>query len=63
MSQDGGQVRRAVRRRHHACTCFVTTMEVRPTLERQRDDAPAKGQVAREQILDGLLARLDEQAG
>ncbi|MFF0066674.1 hypothetical protein ACFYRC_35215 [Streptomyces sp. NPDC005279] len=29
-----------------SCTFFVTTIEFRPTLERQRDDAAAKGQVA-----------------
>jgi hypothetical protein len=34
---------------------FVTTIEFRPTLERWRDDAAAKGQVAREQTFDGLL--------
>lgn len=45
-----------------SCTFFVTTIEFRPTLERQRDDAAAKGQVAREQIFDGLLNRLDGQA-
>jgi hypothetical protein len=45
-----------------SCTFFVTTIEFRPTLERQRDDAAAKGQVAREQIFDGLLTRLAEQA-
>ncbi|ROP33687.1 tyrosine-type recombinase/integrase [Couchioplanes caeruleus] len=45
-----------------SCTFFVTTIEFRPTLERQRNDAAAKGQVAREQIFDGLLTRLDEQA-
>jgi integrase len=44
-----------------SCTFFVTTIEFRPTLERQREDAASKGQVAREQIFDGLLARLDEQ--
>lgn len=46
-----------------SCTFFVTTIEFRPTLGRQRDDAAAKGQVAREHIVDGLLHRLDEQAG
>ncbi|MFI0908800.1 hypothetical protein ACH4TE_35615 [Streptomyces sioyaensis] len=45
-----------------SCTFFVTTIEFRPTLERQRDDATAKGQVAREQIFDGLLSRLDGEA-
>ncbi|WP_345962199.1 tyrosine-type recombinase/integrase [Streptomyces sp. BRB040] len=45
-----------------SCTFFVTTIEFRPTHERQRDDAAAKGQVAREQIFDGLLSRLDGEA-
>ncbi|WP_405649788.1 site-specific integrase [Streptomyces sp. NBC_00117] len=45
-----------------SCTFFVTTIEFRPTLERQRDDATAKGQVARERIFDGLLSRLDGEA-
>ncbi|MEU2303019.1 site-specific integrase [Streptomyces antibioticus] len=45
-----------------SCTFFVTTIEFRPTLERQRDDVTAKGQVACEQIFNGLLGRLDEQA-
>jgi hypothetical protein len=44
------------------CTFFVTTIEFRPTLQAQRDDAASKGQVARQKIFDGLLARLDEQA-
>ena len=45
-----------------SCTFFVTTIEFRPTLERQREDATAKGQVGRQKIFDGLLARLDEEA-
>ena len=45
-----------------ACTFFVTTIEFRPTLQRQRDDAEAKGQKKRQQIFDGLLNRLDEPA-
>jgi hypothetical protein len=45
-----------------SCTFFVTTVEFRPTLERRRDDAAAEGQVAREQIFDGLLSRLDGEA-
>ncbi len=45
-----------------SCTFFVTTIEFRPTPERQGDDAAAKGQVAREQIFDGLLSRLDGEA-
>jgi hypothetical protein len=45
-----------------SCTFFVTTLEFRPTLGRQRDDAAAKGQVGRQKIFDGLLARLEEEA-
>lgn len=45
-----------------SCTFFQTTLEFRPTLQRQRDDAAEKGQVGRQKIFDGLLARLDAQA-
>ncbi len=45
-----------------SCTFFVTTVEFRPTLQRQRDDAANKGQVGRQKIFDGLLNRLDGQA-
>jgi integrase len=45
-----------------SCTYFVTTPEFRPTLERQRADAAAKGQAGRERIFDGLLKRLDVDA-
>jgi hypothetical protein len=45
-----------------SCTFFVTTIEFRPTLQRQRDDAARKGQVGRQKIFEGLLARLDGQA-
>jgi integrase/recombinase XerD len=45
-----------------SCTYFQTTHEFRPTLQRQRDDAADKGQVGRQKIFDGLLARLDAQA-
>ena len=45
-----------------SCTFFVTTVEFRPTLQRQRDDAATKGQVGRQKVFDGLLARLDEEA-
>jgi len=45
-----------------SCTFFVTTIECRPTLQRQRDDAADKDQIGREKIFDGLLNRLDEQA-
>ncbi len=45
-----------------SCNFFVTTIEFKPTLRRQRDHAAAKGQIRRQQIFDGLLDRLDEQA-
>ncbi|MGQ0824694.1 MAG: tyrosine-type recombinase/integrase [Actinomycetota bacterium] len=45
-----------------SCTFFVTTIEFRPTLQRQRDDAADKGQVGRQKIFDGLLTRIDEAA-
>jgi integrase/recombinase XerD len=45
-----------------SCTFFVTTIEFRPTLQRQREDAADKGQVARTKIFDGLLDRLDTDA-
>jgi site-specific recombinase XerD len=43
-----------------SCTYFVTTPEFTPILQRQRDDAAAKGQVGRQRIFDGLLARLQD---
>lgn len=45
-----------------SCTFFVTTIEFRPTLQAQRDDAEHKGQVARQKIFDGLLERIDSDA-
>jgi hypothetical protein len=45
-----------------SCTFFVTTIEFRPTLQKQRDDAERKGQVGRQKIFDGLLTRLTNQA-
>ena len=45
-----------------SCTFFVTTIEFRPTLEAQRDDAAAKGQDGRKKIFDGLLDRLGAEA-
>lgn len=44
-----------------SCTFFVTTIEFRPTLEKQREDAERKGQVGRQKIFEGLLTRLDDQ--
>ena len=45
-----------------SCTFFQTTIEFRPTLQRQRDDAATKGQLGRTKVFDGLLARLAEDA-
>jgi len=45
-----------------SCTFFITTIQFRPTLQAQRDDAQHKGQVARQKIFDGLLDRLDHEA-
>ena len=42
-----------------SCTFFQTTIEFRPTLLAQRDDACAKGQIRRAQIYDGLITGLD----
>ena len=44
------------------CTFFVTTIDFKPTLERQRDDAGRKGQLGRQKLFDGLIRRLDVQA-
>jgi site-specific recombinase XerD len=45
-----------------SCTFFVTTVEFKPILQRQRDDAASKGQMGRQKIFDGLLSRLDSEA-
>ena len=45
-----------------SCTFFQTTIEFRPTLQLQRDDAAGKGQLGRQKVFDGLLARLDADA-
>jgi hypothetical protein len=45
-----------------SCTFFVTTVEFRPTLRAQRDDAEHKGQVGRQKVFEGLLARLPDEA-
>ena len=45
-----------------SCTFFQTTIEFRPTLQRQRDDAADKGQLGRQKVFDGLLERLDQAA-
>ena len=46
-----------------SCTFFQTTIEFRPTLQattRRRRDT--KGQLGRQKVFDGLLARLDQTA-
>lgn len=35
------------------CTFFVTTLGFRPTPQRQRENAAAKGQMGRQKIFDG----------
>ena len=45
-----------------SCTFFVTTIEFRPTLQAQRDDAERKGQIGRQKVFNGLLARLTTEA-
>ncbi len=45
-----------------SCTFFQTTIDFRPTLQRQRDDAADKGQLGRQKVFDVLLARLDDTA-
>lgn len=43
-----------------SCSFFVTTIEFRPTLQAQRDDAATKGQIGRQKVFDNLLNRLDD---
>ncbi len=43
-----------------SCTMFFTTIEHRPTIQAQRDDADAKGQSGRRDVYDTLLRRLDD---
>jgi integrase/recombinase XerD len=44
-----------------SCTFFVTTIEFRPTLQAQRDDAQRKGQIGRQKVFEGLLSRLTNE--
>jgi hypothetical protein len=44
------------------CTFFPTSIEFRPALAAQRDDATAKHQDHREQLFTSLPARLDQDA-
>lgn len=45
-----------------ACAFFATTIEFHPTLKRQRDDAQAKGQTAREKVFREIIERLEAPA-
>ena len=45
-----------------SCSFFVTSIEFRPTLQRQRDDAARKAQLGRQKTFDGILDRLDTNA-
>lgn len=45
------------------CTFFVTTVEFKPTLRRQRDDAASNGQLGRQRVFDDILERLHDAAG
>jgi site-specific recombinase XerD len=44
------------------CTFFQTSIEFRPTLQRQHDHAAQHDQHHRADLFNGLLARIDEQA-
>ena len=43
-----------------SCSMFFTTIEHRPTIQAQRDDADAQGHTARRDVYDNLLKRLDD---
>jgi integrase len=43
------------------CTFFSTNIEFRPTLQRQRDDAAAKGQLPRQKLYETILTKLDSE--
>lgn len=42
-----------------SCTMFFTTIEHRPTIQAQRDEADTRGQTARRDVYDALLKKLD----
>jgi len=42
------------------CTFFQTSIEFRPTLQAQHDDAHAKGQTHRAELFDQLLTTITE---
>ena len=43
-----------------SCTMFFTTIEHRPTIQAQREDADTKGQTGRRDAYDALLKRLED---
>ncbi|MBI2858594.1 MAG: hypothetical protein HYX90_05900 [Chloroflexi bacterium] len=43
-----------------SCTCFSTTVEFLPVLEKQRQDAQTKGQAQRAQVFARLIARMGD---
>lgn len=43
-----------------SCTMFFTTIEHRPTIQAQRDDAHAQGHTSRQDAYDALLKRIDD---
>lgn len=45
-----------------SCQFFATGPEFRPTLERQHDDAAARGQTDRQRLFEGLLTKVKEDA-
>jgi len=47
---------------HFESICESCTIEFRPTLQAQRDDAARKGQSGRQKVYDGLLQRLADTA-
>ena len=44
------------------CTYFQTSIEFRPTLQHQHDDAAEKNQTGRQQLFAHLLDRVDHEA-
>jgi hypothetical protein len=44
------------------CSFFQTSIEFRPTLQRQHDDATAKHQTGRQQLFGRILASIDRDA-
>ena len=44
------------------CTFFQTSIEVRPTLQRQHDPAAAHDQTHRADLFNRLLTHIDDQA-